>query len=555
MPFKTFHHKNCIGREQELASLLARVLRADANAGQSIVLSAARGLGKTELLKQLFGALFWKQDRVAPFYYNVNPALLSVAAFSKDYLTGFLRQRLAFEKKEQSLFAHEALPLSALSTLAEDRGALWAKAIIEEYEQHAADPLSALRIALGAPLRSTALSGIGVAVLIDDFHRLQGLSLDSVADPKLVSLLEGLLSCAKTPHVLAGNYEELREMQITNRLENVFLEPLESAEAALLCATLLRERECEAVVPPLLLRRLGGNPFYLRRVCETVSERNNPGDKDFWNAYTSEIMQGMLASFWSSVFKNAFPDLSMRSTALAISHKIYHAQEPLNCRRIASSFALTDSQAEKVASALYLAGIIRGGFGVFRPVEDAVLRDVIDCLSQRELQAKPLAELERECLEKLLPEKPSVVRFDLTLPMTKEAELVAAQCLDQVGKNLKLNQDVIGQLQIAVIEACINAMEHSRGTERKIYVGFVADEHRLEVSIESSGREFIVQETGEPFGDSPAARPTGRGWGIKLMKRFADDVRFEKTARGTKTVLIKNLDSSLRIQEEANSHE
>jgi anti-sigma regulatory factor (Ser/Thr protein kinase) len=187
---------------------------------------------------------------------------------------------------------------------------------------------------------------------------------------------------------------------------------------------------------------------------------------------------------------------------------------------------------------------------MFRPVEDAVMRDSIDCLHMREILAKPPHDLEQEFLENLLPQKAGTVHFDLTLPMNREAELVAAQCLDQIGKNLRLNQDTIGQLQIAVIEACINAIEHGRGTERKIYVGVSADENVLEVSIESAGQEFIVQETGEPFGDREATKTQGRGWGIKMMKRFADDVRFEKTPRGMKTVLIKHLDKSLQVKKE-----
>jgi anti-sigma regulatory factor (Ser/Thr protein kinase) len=65
-----------------------------------------------------------------------------------------------------------------------------------------------------------------------------------------------------------------------------------------------------------------------------------------------------------------------------------------------------------------------------------------------------------------------------------------------------------------------------------------------------------VQETGEPFSDRDAAKTPGRGWGIKLMKRFADEVRFEKTARGMKTVLIAYLDKSARVQlEDAATHE
>jgi serine/threonine-protein kinase RsbW len=138
----------------------------------------------------------------------------------------------------------------------------------------------------------------------------------------------------------------------------------------------------------------------------------------------------------------------------------------------------------------------------------------------------------------------------MTIPMVKESELVVAQCLGQIGKNLQLNEDAIGQMQIAVIEACINAIEHGKGMDNKIRIVVAVENNRLEVSIESAGPEFIVQETGEPFGDQAAANASGRGWGVKLMKRFADEVTFERTAQGSRTVLRKNLETSAGLRKE-----
>jgi serine/threonine-protein kinase RsbW len=339
-------------------------------------------------------------------------------------------------------------------------------------------------------------------------------------------------------------------MPIASRLERIPVQPLGPDDASSRALSLLRAYEAEGKTPPLLLRHLGGNPFYLGCVLRTACDKKNLEEKDFWKAYAREIIEGVLALSWSSSLKSYFPNVGLRRTALAIVYKIYHTREPLSCQRIAKSFALTDGQAEALAYALYLAGFVRGEFGVFRAVEDRVVRDIIDGLYMKEVLGKPSFDLEQEFLEKSLPEKEEVLRFDMTLPMIKEAELVAAQCLDQIGKNLHINQDAIGQLQIAVIEACINAIEHSKGTEKKIYVSFVADRDHVEVSIESAGREFVVQETGEPFGDREHGKGPGRGWGIKMMKRFADEVRFEKTARGTKTVLVKNLSKSAGVQKE-----
>jgi anti-sigma regulatory factor (Ser/Thr protein kinase) len=550
MPFSALQETDFFGRGEELAGLSRRVLQADKGMAQSAVLSGPRGIGKTELLKQLFGSLFWRQDHVVPFYYTVNPALLSAAAFSKNYLTQYLCQRLAFEKKEQSLLYLDGMSIDGLSALVEEREAVWAREILDRYIQSTGDPADALRIALSAPHQSAMATGMPVAILIDEFHRLKGLHIDGAPDPRLISLFEVPMSFQKSTHVITGNEAEIFEMPVASRLERIPVQPLGPEDASSRALSLLHAYEAEGKTPPLLLRHLGGNPFYLGCVLRTACDKKNLEEKDFWKAYAREIVEGALALSWSSILKSYFPDVGLRRAALAIVYKIYHTSEPLSCRRIAKSFALTDTQAEAIAYALYLAGFVRGEFGVFRAVEDRVVRDIIDCLYMKEILGKPAHDLEQEFLEKSLPEKEGVLRFDMTLPMIKEAELVAAQCLEQIGKTLHINQDAIGQLQIAVIEACINAIEHSKGTEKKIYVSFVADGDRVEVSIESAGREFVVQETGEPFGDREHAKASGRGWGIKMMKRFADEVRFEKTARGTKTVLVKNLSKSAGVQKE-----
>ena len=550
MSFSALKETDFFDRREELDGLTRRVLQADKGLAQSVVLSGPPGIGKTELLKQLFGHLFWRQDRVVPFYYAVNPALLSVSAFSKDYLTRYLCQRLAFEKKEQSLFYLEGISLDGLSAVVEERGAVWAREILDRYLQSSGDPVDALSIALAAPHRSALATGSPVSVLIDDFHRLKGLHIDGTPDPRLSSLFETPLSSRKAPHVITGNAPEIHEMPVASRLERIFISPLGAEDISSRVLSLLRAHEVEGNVPTRLLHHLEGNPFYVGCVIRRACAQKNPEDKVFWNAYIQEILGGVLALSWSAVLKNFFPDLGLRRMALAVTYKIYHTGEPLSCQRIAKSFALTEIQAEMIAHALYLAGFVRGELGVFRAVEDGVLRDIVDSLYMQEILGKPPHDLEQEILEKLLPEKEEVLRFDMTLPMVKEVELVAAQCLEQIGKNLHLNQDAIGQLQIAVIEACINAVEHSRGAERMIYVSFAVHRDRLEVSIESSGWEFVVQETGEPFEEKKSGKASGRGWGIKLMKRFADEVRFEKTARGTKTVLVKNLAKPAGVQKE-----
>jgi len=550
MPFSALPEKDFIGREEELDGLIKRVVLAQGSLATSAVLSGPRGMGKSELLRQLFGRLFWGQDRVAPFFYAVSPAVLSAQAFSRSYLIRFLSQRLAYQNKEQALLYHDGMSIDDIATLAAERGATWARELLDRYERSAAEPVDALRIALNAPHRSALATGTPVAVLIDEFQLLAGITIEGVPGPALASLFDEPMASGKTPHLITGNAPELQEIAVSRSLERIPVPPLGTESALSRARALLAAQGTEGSIPHLLLRHLGGNPWYLACVIRTASTKKVLDEKDFWNAYVREIMEGALSRSWSAVLKGFFPDLEMRRAALASAFMLCHAAEPLPSNRIAKALGLTAAQAAATAQSLYLAGFIRGEFGVFRATEDRVVRDIIEDLYQKEVLATSSHEREQHFLGSLLPQQENVVRFEMAIPMVKESELVVAQCLEQIGKNLQLNEDAIGQMQIAVIEACINAIEHTKGADNKVTIAVAVEAGRLEVSIESAGPEYIVQETGEPFGGPAAAKASGRGWGVKLMKRFADKVMFERTARGTRTVLIKNLGTSAGVRKE-----
>jgi anti-sigma regulatory factor (Ser/Thr protein kinase) len=173
-----------------------------------------------------------------------------------------------------------------------------------------------------------------------------------------------------------------------------------------------------------------------------------------------------------------------------------------------------------------------------------VLRDVVNALTLREVQGRSLREAEQELLEGLLAPEKEFVSFEMVLPAMKDTELVAAQCLEQIGKNIGVSQEAIGQLQMALIEACINAMQYGGGEKKKIFVRIDLVENRLAISVESFGRGVALQEDDETSANARDGGNADRRWGMKLMKNFVDEVRFEKTAQGTRVVLIKNLRKS-----------
>ena len=58
--------------------------------------------------------------------------------------------------------------------------------------------------------------------------------------------------------------------------------------------------------------------------------------------------------------------------------------------------------------------------------------------------------------------------FTLILPMGGDNELLAATTVEQVARRLNFSPEAINQIKTAIVEACINASEHSLSPDRKI---------------------------------------------------------------------------------------
>lgn len=129
--------------------------------------------------------------------------------------------------------------------------------------------------------------------------------------------------------------------------------------------------------------------------------------------------------------------------------------------------------------------------------------------------------------------------IELVLPMGSDYELLAANTVEQMARRLNFRQEAINQIKTAIVEACINASEHSHSPDRKIYQRFRAENDRLVVTIASRG---IVPSNlnGQPAPKDPSSDQR-RGWGLKLIKTLMDEVEFERVDEGTSLRMTKYL--------------
>jgi len=133
-----------------------------------------------------------------------------------------------------------------------------------------------------------------------------------------------------------------------------------------------------------------------------------------------------------------------------------------------------------------------------------------------------------------------VREFEVVLPSASKAELVAARAVEEIGTEMGFDDAAIGQIKAALVEACINAFEHSRLKTAKVFLRFVASADRLTIYVQNGGVDF--DSPAEPLSEAPSdGLPRKRGWGFELMKGLMDEVRVERLRGGAKIVLVKYL--------------
>ena len=140
--------------------------------------------------------------------------------------------------------------------------------------------------------------------------------------------------------------------------------------------------------------------------------------------------------------------------------------------------------------------------------------------------------------------------YNLIIPMGEETELIAAHTVEQIARRFNFQPEAINQIKTALIEACINAAEHSLSTDRKIYQRIWLENDRLVMTVSSRGlvlpeNSLETPAQGHSRGNGQATSAVGRrGWGLRLIRTLMDEVEFERVDDGTRLRMTKYLRKS-----------
>lgn len=128
--------------------------------------------------------------------------------------------------------------------------------------------------------------------------------------------------------------------------------------------------------------------------------------------------------------------------------------------------------------------------------------------------------------------------FEMVIPMSADTELIAARTAEQIARRVNFQPEAINQIKTAVVEACINAAEHSLSPDRKIYQRFVVEDDRLVITVASRG--VVPMQMGSSADAKDRGNGNGRrGWGLQLIRTLMDEVEFEQVDDGTQLKMTK----------------
>jgi serine/threonine-protein kinase RsbW len=132
------------------------------------------------------------------------------------------------------------------------------------------------------------------------------------------------------------------------------------------------------------------------------------------------------------------------------------------------------------------------------------------------------------------------ISFTLRLPHDELSVPIVRHICRSALLELGVEDPCLGDIELAVTEACTNVLKHAQGNNLQYEVQVEVNEDACEIRVIDAGAGFFSTEA-----FSPASGSAEEGRGLHLMRALVDDLRFvSKPEQGTIVHLAKRLELS-----------
>lgn len=119
----------------------------------------------------------------------------------------------------------------------------------------------------------------------------------------------------------------------------------------------------------------------------------------------------------------------------------------------------------------------------------------------------------------------------IEVPSLSENIRMIESFIDNAKEKFQLNDDIYGNIMIAVTEAVNNAIRHGNKSEstKNVTLVLTLENGLIKFKIEDEGVGFDFHNLPDPTSPENLEKPGGRG--IFLMKHLSDEVNFKESGR------------------------
>jgi len=384
-------------RAEELACLHEFAGRVARGGAPSEALLGPRRVGKSAILRRFCNQLFWEQDEVAPFYFEMPEEPIWLHELACQYFEAFARQHLAFILKKPEL-ARDRVRLDGLKPFlgSEDAGEL--REVVRSFEAQRQESAEVLFHFVRAMPRDVARwSDRSCIVVLDEFQRLDQVVYRDEALTRPTGRISGgyseLSESPDAPMLVAGSQVSMLAKHtlnhgLTGRFSRQRIGPLSLEAGAELTRRLshslglgLSKEVCQEIS-----RTAQGHPFYIRCAVESRAPgKNLDTATGIAEVFDYEIRRGKIFEFWDEHFKENLDTLDMPKAAEAIFFLLKWEQEtpPEQKRRVggmrdvsaAEALGLPEEKVEQLYRALDRVDLVEESHSVsfYRGIQDPML--------------------------------------------------------------------------------------------------------------------------------------------------------------------------------------
>jgi serine/threonine-protein kinase RsbW len=127
------------------------------------------------------------------------------------------------------------------------------------------------------------------------------------------------------------------------------------------------------------------------------------------------------------------------------------------------------------------------------------------------------------------------------LPRTARAELLAADAVEELGRKIAFPRDTLAEVKLAVVEACLNALEHGGGEVEVELAGHAEGAQSwIEVAVIDHGPGFDPGRVPRPVLEDKLHARRKRGWGLELIRRLMDEVDISSQPGFTRLRMVRH---------------